>query len=73
VAAALLVEVGGVGAGGCPPPFSATEEGHSGVTSVRRPGSDAARAKFLTDHAPEAAVILTNEEKRRDRKTAKAE
>ena len=41
--------------------------------TIDEPGSDAARAKFLEEHAREAAESRATETKRRERKAAKAE
>lgn len=41
--------------------------------SIEEPGADAARKKFLTEHASEAKEILAAEIKRRERKAAKEE
>jgi hypothetical protein len=41
--------------------------------TIDEPGSDAARAKFLADHPSDAADLRAAEQKRRDRKAAKAE
>ena len=41
--------------------------------TIDEPGSDAARAKFLSEHANQAKEILVNEIKRRERKAAKEE
>lgn len=41
--------------------------------TIDEPGSDAARARFLAEQEQEAAEILANELKRRDRKAAKSE
>jgi hypothetical protein len=41
--------------------------------TIDEPGSDAARARFLDEHASEAAEILAGELRRRERKAAKEE
>ncbi len=41
--------------------------------TIDEPGSDAARVKFLAEHAAEAAELVAKEAKRRAKKTAKAE
>lgn len=41
--------------------------------TIDEPGSDSARAKFLADHPRDAAELRAAEQKRRDRKAAKAE
>jgi hypothetical protein len=41
--------------------------------TIDEPGSDEARARFLADHAPEAAELRAKEQQRRDRKAKKAD
>lgn len=41
--------------------------------TIDEPGSDAARARFFAEHAAQAAEILANETRRRERKAAKAD